>query len=97
MYASVRLSRGLPGSAHEVVQRIQQDFVPLLSKIPGFVSYYAVVTGGDTITGISIFEDQAGAEESGRLAVQWVRENISPLMAAPLEVRSGEVAVHVGK
>jgi hypothetical protein len=50
--------------------------------------------GTDKAVTVSIFNDKAGAEESGRRAQAWVSENLAPLMAGPLEVMVGEVAIH---
>ncbi len=45
------------------------------------------------VASISIFETQAGAEESTRLAADWVRQNIAELVAGPPEITAGPVIV----
>jgi len=42
----------------------------------------------------SVFEDQAGAEESNRRAADWVRQNIAPLLPSPPQITAGEVVAH---
>jgi antibiotic biosynthesis monooxygenase len=94
MYASIRRAKGKPGATAEITQKVRDGFVPITSQVPGFVAYYLVDLGDDSVMTVSIFKDKAGAEESGRRAADWVKENLAPLMAAPLEILVGEVAVH---
>jgi hypothetical protein len=94
MYASIRRSNGKPGTVPEVIRKVKEGFVPITSSVPGFVAYYLVDIGNDSVMIVTIFQDKAGAEESGKRAADWVREKLAPLMAGPLEIMVGEVAVH---
>lgn len=94
MYASVRLAKAKPGKMAETIQKVNDGFVPIISQVPGFVTYYLVDIGNDQAVTVSVFKDKAGADESGRRAQEWVKENLAPLMAGPLEVMVGEVAVY---
>lgn len=93
MYASVRIAKAKPGMLAETIRKVNEGFVPLISQVPGFVTYYLVDIGEDRAVTVSVFKDKAGAEESGRRAQDWVAQNLAPLMAGPLEVMVGEVAV----
>jgi hypothetical protein len=93
MYVSIRRYKTSPGGAAEVSLRVNQGFVPIISKAPGFVAYYVVDTGNDIIASISVFQDQVGSEESNRLAAGWVKENIASLLSPP-EITAGAVTVH---
>ena len=94
MYASIRRAKGKPGSIAEAIQKTEQGFLPILSQVPGFVAYYLVDLGDDTVATVSIFQDKAGAEESSRRAQDWVKGSLAPLMAGPLEIIGvGEVVV----
>jgi hypothetical protein len=93
MYASIRRYKTSPGAADELVQRVNQGFVPLVSRAPGFVAYYLLDAGNDIVASMSIFQDQAGAEESNRLAADWVRENIASLFEGPPEITAGLMRV----
>lgn len=92
MYASIR--RYKVSSVDEVVQRASAGFVPLISQGPGFIAYYILDAGDGVVASISLFETQAGAEESDRMAASWVQENIAPLVSGPPEITAGEVKVH---
>jgi hypothetical protein len=94
MYASIRRYRTSLGVADEIARRVNQGFVPIISKALGFVAYYVVDAGNDIIASVSIFQDQAGAEESNRMAAGWVKENIASLISGSPEVTAGVVTVH---
>lgn len=94
MYASIREYKTEPGEAIELARRVKQGFVPIISQAPGFIAYYVVDTGHDVVASISIFQDQAGAEESNRMAADWVKANIATLVSGPSEITAGTVTVH---
>jgi hypothetical protein len=73
---------------------VNQGFVPIISKAPGFVAYYVVDAGNDVVASVSVFQDQAGAEESNRMAADWVKENIASLVSGSPEITAGVVTVH---
>jgi heme-degrading monooxygenase HmoA len=92
MYGAIRQLKVKPGFMDEVVRRIENGFVPLLSSVPGFVEYVGLQAGENEGITISLFETQEQAEESTRRAAEWVKENLAPLAAGPLEVVAvGEV------
>ena len=91
MYVALRRYQTKAGSLGELARRAQQGFVPLVSQIPGFVAYYGVDLGNDAIVTISIFQDQAGEEESTRRAADWVKQNVAEFIQGTVEVTAGEV------
>jgi len=91
MYAAIRRYKIQSGTLSEVAQRAQQGFVPLVSQIPGFVGYYGIDAGNDVVVTISLFQDQAGEEESTRRAANWVRQNVAEFIQGGVEVTTGEV------
>ena len=97
MYASVRRYEMDPGSVDELMRRVEEGFVPIVSKAPGFIAYYALDAGDGVVDSINIFEDQAGAEESDRRAADWVKENVASLLPNPPEATAGDVRVHKAK
>lgn len=94
MYASVRKYQVDPKNIGEIVERVQEGFVPSISKAPGFYAFYAVDAGDGVALSISVFEEKAGAEQSNRMAADWVGENLAPLMPNPPEVTVGDVKVY---
>jgi len=93
MYASIRRYKTNPGAVAEIEQRVNQEFVPIIGKAPGFVAYYLVNAGNDVVATVSVFQDQAGAEESNRMAADWVKQSIAGLLGPP-EITAGAVTVH---
>ena len=90
MYATIR--NYTAESPAEIAQLIKEQFIPRISKISGFLSYY-VVDLGIGIATISIFETKEGEEESNKAAAAWVKESLSGKVG-PVEITAGEVLAH---
>lgn len=93
MHMAIRRYKAIPGVMEQIVQQVTSGFVPIISGTPGFVGYYLIDTGGDTLVTVSIFQDQAGTEESTRRAADFVRANMADLLAGPPDVSMGTVRV----
>jgi hypothetical protein len=93
-YTSIRHYNVKPDSISEIIKRAENGFLPIVSKAPGFVSYDMVDTGKDTVTTISTFENQAGADHSNKLAESWVNENLASLLTSPPVIMGGRVGIH---
>ena len=92
MYVSVRRYTMDPKSVNEVMRRIREEFVPIISKAPGFLNYHVLDAGNGVLASISMFENEAGAEESNRLAANWAK-TLASLLPNPPQITSGEVVV----
>ena len=91
MHAAIRQYQVDPGSVDEVRRGVNEGFLPIIKDVYGFQAYYAIDAGGGRIASISVFDDQAGAEESTRMAADWIRQNMASLVPNPPEVLEGEV------
>ena len=78
----------------EIDGKIRESFVPLIKKARGFVRYYWLDTGKGEGASLSVFQDKAGADESVRLAADYVREHMSKLLTQKPEVIEGPVKAH---
>ncbi len=96
MYASIRRYEGI-SSFDEVISRAEAGFLPIIKGVPGFIEYHIVDAGDGVAASISIFEDQAGAEESQRRAASWVQENLAQLIPNPPQATNGEVRLHAAR
>jgi hypothetical protein len=94
MYAAIRQGRAKTGMAEELARRIKDGAIPIISDVPGFQAYYVVYAPDDTVTAISIFDSHAGAEESNRRAMVWIKQNLEPLLEGPATAVAGPVIVH---
>jgi hypothetical protein len=96
MYVTVRRYEGVTDPA-EAGQRVNEGFLEIISKVPGFVAYYWVDAGGGVMISTSIFENQSGAEESTKRAADYVREKMASLLPKPPQITAGEVVAHKTK
>jgi hypothetical protein len=92
MYASIRYYQ--TSQPDEVRRQVHEHFLPIISLAPGFQAYYLVNAGQSIQISVSIFDTQAGAEESNRLAQAWVRRSVQPLLLGAPDMHVGEVVVH---
>ena len=94
MHAAIRQYQVDPGSVDEIIRGVNEGFLPIIKDVYGFQAYYALDAGGGRLATVSVFEDRAGAEESTRLAADYIRQNMASLFPNPPEVLQGEVVVH---
>ncbi|MFG1665317.1 hypothetical protein [Streptomyces sp. Y7] len=93
MYAVVRRYEGVTDPA-EAGRRVNEEFVPLLRQVQGFVAYYWVDAGGGVMVSTGVFQDRSGAEESTDRARDFVRDRLAALLPVPPQVTAGEVVAH---
>lgn len=93
MYAVIRRYQYDPSSSDEIARHVNEGFMPLLRQSPGFVAYYWLDTGEGVGASLSVFGDQAGADESVRLAADYVKQHLAALLGTP-EITKGEVRAH---
>jgi heme-degrading monooxygenase HmoA len=97
MYAAIRRYHTDPDSIDEVARRVNEEFVDMISDMPGFVAYFVLNAGQGEIGSVSVFEDQESAEESNSRAEEWVRQNLSDLLPTPPDFAAGEVVAYRAK
>ena len=91
MYATVRTYSGGPELADALVSH-EADVKSLISGIDGFKAYYLVRTADGTVS-ISVYDNEAGANESNMAAASWIRENLPDLGNSVPQVSAGEVVI----
>jgi hypothetical protein len=94
MYASIRRYKIKTGEKEKLNRLVKDEFMPLITGLPGFVDYYGIDAGTDYWASLSVFETRAGAEESNKIASGWVRTNVADLIVGPVEITAGDVVVH---
>lgn len=96
-YLVVRRYRLQPGADFgELVNRINEGYVPLIRDIPGFAEYLLVDPGDGGFDAHARFADQAGADESTRRAAGWAEQNVADLIDLPaFELIAGSVRLLV--
>lgn len=94
MYAAIRRYNIVEGTADQIIDRVNGTFLPRLREMPGFVAYYVLDVGDGTMAAITISEDRTGADESNRMATEWVRQNLAGLVKSAPVILTGEVKTH---
>ena len=94
MYAVVRHYHFKKEDSAQIDKVIQEGFVPLIKQAKGFVRYYWLDTGEGEGASLSVFKDKAGADESIRLAADFVKANMAELLKQKPEVIEGPVKAH---
>jgi hypothetical protein len=93
-YGVLRVYQVSPNSVDEIARRVEGGFVQLISNSPGFVRYSLVDLGNGAMVTTSAFETQEQAEDSVRLAADWIKQNLSSLIPNPPEVISAQIKVN---
>ncbi len=82
-FLAIRQYQFAPGhTMEELAAVVESGFMPILRQVPGFLEYFLVETG-EGVLSISVFMDQAGAEESTRRAADWVQQNLAGFFTGP--------------
>ena len=95
-YLTVRRYDGVTDSK-EAARRVQEEFIPLISKISGFISYYWVDEGDNVMVSVSVYKTREAEEESNRIAADFVKKHIAPLLPNPPRITAGEVVARAAK
>lgn len=91
MWASVRRYDHNPELAERLAVR-GEEIKSLISAVPGFVSYYLIHDGSDTVS-ITVAQDKAGVDKSNEVAAEWLREHSADVPASTPHITEGEVVV----
>ena len=93
MYATVRRYEGVDNSrTAEVTKKVDETLIPSLSKLPGFGGYYLIEAGNGIMTSVSLFDTSAHADESSRIASDWIRsEHLETALPNAPKITVGEV------
>ena len=96
MHATVRRYEGVDQSrTDELIKRVDETLLPRLSNLPGFEGYYLIEAGNGVMSSIGLFDTSAQADESTRVAANWVREEkLETALPNPPKITDGEVIVH---
>jgi hypothetical protein len=93
MYVAVRRYEGV-SDTQKVARLVEEDFVPVISGMPGFIAYYCVDAGDGVMVTTSIFEHKDAEEQSNFKAGQFTAEDLGRLAPNPPQVTAGEVVAY---
>ena len=95
MYAVVRTYSGSGAKElFDLLERRKAEVEAVIRTVPGLISYTLVWTelGG---TAVTVCQDQAGAEQSTRIAKEWIQEHASEVGVKLPDVDLGSVLVNI--
>lgn len=91
IWSSVRRYENHPELAEALAAR-SDEIKALISDVPGFVSYYLIHDGSDTVS-ITVAQDKAGVDASNEVARNWLAEHASDVPSVPPQITEGEVLI----
>lgn len=72
-------------------KKIENELVPKLRELPGFVAYYAVKFDNGEHGPVAIFETKENLETAMEQGRQWLKKNLADEFPTDPEVLKGEV------
>ena len=96
MFATIRRYESIDqAQVSERVKKADESLLPSLSELPGFGGYSLIDTGNGVVSSISYFDTSEHADESTRLASNWVREQkLDKVLPNAPKITTGEVVLH---
>jgi hypothetical protein len=96
MFATIRRYDAIDQTRiSEVVKKTDETLLPSLTELPGFSGYSLLEAGDGVLSSISYFDTAEHADESTRLASNWVREQkFEKVLPNAPKITSGEVVLH---
>jgi hypothetical protein len=96
MHATIRRYEAIDQNrTTELVKKAQDNLIPRLSELPGFGGYYLIEAGNGVLSSVGFFDTEAHADESTRVASNWVREEkFETVLPNAPKITSGKVVVH---
>jgi hypothetical protein len=93
VFTTIRRYRVKLGQADQAIRLTQVELVPVMSAIPGFIAYQALVVGVQSIASVGTFRDRSAADTANSVAADWVERRLASVVDGPAEVTVGEVRV----
>jgi len=79
----------------DVLAARSDEVESLMSDVSGLRSYFLLRTD-DGCASVTVCDDQAGTEQSARIAADWLRENAADISGTTPDTVSGDVIAHAG-
>jgi hypothetical protein len=85
----------LAGSSAELLRRIKEEFVPIVTSLPGFKAYHIVDCGGSAAMSIGFWESKVDALRSTEEARAWISKSALGLVPFPPDKLDGDSVLNV--
>jgi hypothetical protein len=95
MHATIRRYESIDQSRiSELVKKADENLLPSLSELPGFNGYSLIDAGNGVMTSVGFFDTAEQADESTRVASNWLREQkLETALPTPPRITSGKIVV----
>jgi hypothetical protein len=95
MFATIRRYDAIDQQrTDELVKKAGETLVPSLSELPGFNGYFLIEGGNGVLSSIGFYDTAEHADESTRVATNWVREQkLEKVLPNAPKVTTGEIVV----
>jgi excisionase family DNA binding protein len=90
---AIRRYRVDPVSSSEVVEQIIEEFVPLMSGVPGIPEYYLLDAQDGAFATVTICEDQAALHAANTTAYDWMKHFLATKLLDQESMRAFSVEV----
>jgi hypothetical protein len=96
MFATIRRYESIDQSrTSELVKKVDETLLPKLSELPGFSGYYLIEAGNGVMSSVGFFDTPEHADESTRVAANWVRDsNLETALPSAPKITGGKVVAH---
>src|SRR2546430_38122 len=95
MHAVVRNYSGAGAKQlFDLLEQRKADVEAVIRKVPGLMSY-TLLRSGDGGVSVTVCQDKAGADESLKVARDWIQKNASNTGASPPTVMEGSVILQI--
>jgi hypothetical protein len=96
MHATIRRYEGVDTTRMgEIVDKVNETFLPQLRELPGFSGYFLIEAGNGVLSSFGLFETSEQADESKALVTKWISdENFNSVIPNPPKITSGKVVAH---
>jgi hypothetical protein len=91
MYGTIR--RYKVSNPKAFSERVNAEFINIVRKVPGFVSYHAIDEGNGNWASVGLFTTEEGVKRSDKLAEEWVAKACGDLVSGPPQITEGPVSV----
>jgi hypothetical protein len=95
MHAVIRTYSGAGAKQlFDVLEQRKADVEAVIGKVPGLISY-SLLRSGDGGVSVTVCNDKAGADESLKVARDWIQKNAPNTGARPPDVTEGSVILQI--
>ena len=93
VFTTIRHYRVKLGQADQAIRLTEVELVPVVSALPGFVAYQALLVGPQAMATISTYRDREAADSANSFAADWVEKRLDSVVDGPAEVTVGQVRI----